>query len=149
MSTPIKTLVLNSIKSCVVPLIGDANRVFLDPSRGLREETTEPYANIFTDAESSKKLDLWSEKSFQIEVHTWVKADTDDKAREAAILLSAQIQQVLLMRDSASRQFTTYFEEAGGNCHDVLFYREGLCVAVSRYDVKYRHTYGNPFQLNP
>jgi len=148
-SQPIKTLILNAVKTSTITVIGDANRVFIDPSRGLREETTEPYANIFTDAESSKKMDVWSEKTFQLEIHTWVKEDTDDKAREKAILLSAQIQQALLPRASAARENTVYFEEAEGSCHDVLFYQEGLCVVVSRYLVKYRHVYGNPFTLNP
>lgn len=144
---------MNTIKIEVTAVIGDVNRVFVDPSRGLREELAEraaiPYANVFTDAETARKMDVWSEKTFQTEIHTWVKHDTDDKARELATDLSAQIQQALLPRKSAVRSLTTYFEETEGNCHDILFFREGLCVAISRYLVKYRHVYGNPYQLNP
>lgn len=149
MASPIKTLILNTIRDNVVAVIGDTNRVFVDPSRGMREETTEPYANIFTDAESSSKKDLYSEKSFGLEIHTWVKEDTDDKAREKALLLSAQIQQAILPRAATTRSYTIYFEEAQSNCCDVLYYAEGLCVVISRYDIRYRHAYGNPFSLNP
>jgi hypothetical protein len=148
-ATPIKTLLLNSIKGVVVSVIGEAERVFIDPSRGLREELSDPYANIFTNAESSSKKDLYTEKIFDMEVHTWVKEDTDDKAREKAILISAQIQQAVLPRSSATRTYCQYIEESAGNCFDVLYYAEGLCVVISRYNVKYRHAYGNPFSINP
>ena len=151
-TTPIKTLLLSEIKNRVAVVIGEPTRVFLDPARGLREEMVEarkPYANIFTDGESSEKKDLSSEKSFGIEIHTWVKDDTDDKAREKATLLSAQIQAEILPRSSTVRQYCQYFEEARSGCCDILLYDEGLCVVVSRYDVKYRHAYGNPFSMNP
>lgn len=149
MTTPIKTLIMNDIKTAVSSVIGTSDRVFVDPSRGLQEALSDPYANIFTDAESSKKLDLYSEKSFTIEIHIWVKEDTDDKAREKAILLSAQLQQAILPRSSVTRTYCTYIEEADGTNFDVMYYEEGYCVALSQYQVRYRHTYGNPFQLNP
>lgn len=148
---PIKTLLLNEIKKNVVVPVGDINLVFVDPSRGLREElvSQKPYSNIFTDRERSKKTSLYSEKSFDLEIHTWVKADTDDKAREKAILLDAQIQMQILPGKSSVRQYCQYFEEQEDNCSDVLYYAEGLCVVISRYSVKYRHVYGNPTQQNP
>jgi hypothetical protein len=59
MAIPIKTLLLNEIKKGVVTVIGEKNRVFIDPSRGLREEISEPYSNIFTNAEGSKKETLY------------------------------------------------------------------------------------------
>lgn len=147
--TPIKTLLLNEIKTRIVAVIGEPERVFIDPSRGLREELTEPYVNIFTNDESAEKKDLSSEKSFGIEIHTWVKQDTDDKAREKATLISAQIQVEILPRLSTVRQYCQYFEESRSGCFDILYYAEGLCVVISRYDVKYRHAYGNPFSMNP
>jgi len=146
---PVKTLLLDAIKSEVVSVIGSANRVFIDPSRGLREEMDEPYANIFTNAESSSKKDLYSEKVFAMEVHTWVKQDTDDSAREKAIQISAEIQQKLLPRSAAPRAICVYIEESDSDCCDVLYYAEGLCVVVSRYTVKYRHAYSDPFNINP
>jgi hypothetical protein len=146
--TPIKILLLNKIKDIITGIV-DVNRVFVDPSRGLREEMTEPYTNIFTNAESCIKRDLYAEKAFDIEIHTWVKEDTDDLAREEAILINATIQAAILPREAGQRAYCHYFEESGSNCSDVLYYAEGVCVAVARYDVKYRHAYGNPFKLNP
>jgi len=146
---PIKTLILNAVKTDIISVIGDANRVYIDPSRGLREETTEPYTNIFTSSEAAHKKDLYSEKILDIEIHTWVKEDTDDKAREKAQLIDAQIQEKILPRASLARQYCWYFEQSESACSDILYYSEGLCVVVSRYTLKYRHTYNNPFQLNP
>lgn len=145
---PIKTLILNSIKSDVVSVIGSAERVFIDPARWVHEEITEPYAILLTDAESAVKKDLSSEKTFQSEIHVWVREDTDDKAREKAILLSAQIQQALLPRTSTARTYAIVVEEAEGACHDVFWYQEAICVVVARYNIKYRHAYANPFSLN-
>jgi len=146
--TPIKTLILNALKSDIVPLIAKPEDVFIDPSRGLREDLDE-YVNIFTDNESSHKKDLSSEKIFQVEIHSWIKRDTDDAARDAANLLSATIQSKILPRTSAARTYCVYLEEAESNCNDILYYAEGLCVVISRYEIKYRHAYGNPFQFNP
>lgn len=151
MNTPIKTLLLNAVKNEISAVIGASALVFVDPSRGLREElvtTGKPYSNIFTDKQSSKKTSLYSEKSFDLEIHTWVKADTDDAAREAATLLDAQIQNRILPIGSSVRQYCQYFEEQVDNCSDVLYYSEGLCVVISRYSVKYRHVYGDPGRMN-
>lgn len=145
--TPIKTLILNALKSDIAPLIAKPEDVFIDPSRGLREDLDE-YVNIFTYNESSQKKDLSSEKTFQVEIHSWIKRDTDDAARDAATLLSANIQSKILPRISAARAYCVYFEEAESDCHDILYYDEGFCVVISRYVLKYRHAYANPFSLN-
>jgi hypothetical protein len=84
-----------------------------------------------------------------MEIHTWVKKDTDDKAREKAIEINADIQMQLLPRSSSVRQYAQYFEEQTDSCSDVFYYAEGLCVVVSRYFVKYKHAYANPTQQNP
>lgn len=147
-SKPIKTLILDSLKSCIVDVIGSAEKVFVDPARWVHEEITDPYALLLTDAESAVKKDLSSEKTFTAEIHVWVQEDTDDKSREKAILLSAQIQQALLPRSSASRQYALQVEEAEGASHDVLWYQERICVVVARYVIRYRHKYGDPFSLN-
>jgi hypothetical protein len=149
MNTPIKTLLLNEVKANIVTVIGDANRVFIDPSRGLREEMTEPYANIFTDRCRSSKKSLYTEKAFDLEVHSWVKADTDDSARERAIEIDAAIQIKILPISSSVRLYCQYFEEQEDNCSDVLYYAEGLCVVVSRYSVRFRHKFSDPTQINP
>jgi len=148
-TTPIKTLLLNEVKSNIVSVIGSVNRVFVDPSRGLREQMSDPYSNIFTGNESAHKKDLCTEKTFDLEIHTWVKQDTDDRAREVATVLDAQIQEKILPRESTVRQYCQYFEESESNCSDVLFYAEGLCVVISRYSVKYRYAYSKPAQQNP
>ena len=149
MNTPIKILLLNEIKSNIVAVIGAASKVFIDPARGLREEMTEPYSNIFTDREKFSKKNLYTEKAFDMEIHTWVKADTDDKARENAIILDAQIQMQILPTSSIVRKYCQYLEPQEDNCSDILYYSEGFCVVVSRYLVKYRHMYANPTQQNP
>ena len=152
MAKPIKTLLLDEVKINAVKVIGDVNLVFIDPSRGLREELVangKPYSNIFTDREGHRKQNLYSEKSFDLEIHTWVKADTDDKAREKAQLLDAEIQQQILPLTSSVRKYCQYFEPQNENCSDILYDNEGLCVVISRYSVKYRHVYGNPTQQNP
>lgn len=152
MNLPIKTLLLNEVKANVAAVIGDANLVFVNPSRGLKEELIsngKPYANVMTDRQGSKKTALYSEKSFDLEIHTWVKADTDEKADAQATLLDSLIQERILPRTSSVRQYCQYFEEQPENCSDILYYSEGLCVVVSRYSVKYRHVYGKPTQQNP
>ena len=151
MAKPVKILLLNEIKAGIAVVIGDAKLVFVDPSRGLREElvSTTPYSNIFTDKEGSRKTSLYSEKSFDMEVHTWVKADTDDAAREKAQILDALIQEQILPAGSTVRRYCQYFEEQEGNCSDILYYAEGLCVAISRYSIKYKHAYAKPTQQNP
>jgi hypothetical protein len=149
MAIPIKTLLLNEVKAGIVAVIQNQYNVFIDPSRGLREELTERYVNIFTNNESSKKLDLYTEKTFEMETHTWVKEDTDDKAREVATETDAQIQEQILPRGSSVRRYAQYFEESEGNCSDILYYAEGVCVVISRYTIKYRHVYSRPTQQNP
>jgi len=150
--TPIFTLLLNEIKANTVIVIGSASRVFVNPSKGLREELANDakmYSNIFTDKVKSKKMNLYTEKEFDMEVHTWVKADTDDSAREKAVLLDAQIQEQILPLSSSVRRYAQYFEEQTDNCSDIQYYSEGLCVVISRYQVKFRHVYGKPTQQNP
>jgi hypothetical protein len=151
MAKPIKTLLLDEVKKNIITVIGDAARVFIDPSRGLREElvSQNQYSNVFTYRESFRKENLYSQKTFDMEIHTWVKADTDDKAREKAIILDANIQEQILPLSSSVRKYCQYFEEQNENCSDILYYSEGLCVVVSRYQVKYRHAYGKPTQQNP
>jgi hypothetical protein len=151
--TPIFTLLLNEVKANIVLVIGNAARVFINPSRGLREElandANKMYSNVFTDKMRSKKINLMTEKEFDLEVHTWVKADTDEKAREKATLLDADIQSQILPLSSSVRRYAQYFEEQTDNCSDIVYYSEGLCVVISRYNVKFRHAYGKPTQQNP
>jgi hypothetical protein len=150
---PIFTLLLNEVKTNAAIVIGSTARVFVNPSRGLREELANDaqkmYSNIFTDKVGSKKVNLSTEKEFDLEVHTWVKADTDDSAREKAVLLDAQIQEQILPLSSSVRRYAQYFEEQSAGCSDILYYSEGLCVVISRYHVKFRHAYGKPTQQNP
>jgi hypothetical protein len=145
MNTPIFTLLLNEVKVNIKIIVPT---VFINPSRGLREELTN-YSNIFTDKIRSKKINLYTEKEFDLEVHTWVKADSDDSAREKAVLLDAEIQSQILPITSSVRRYAQYFEEQTDNCSDILYYSEGLCVVISRYSVKFRHAYGKPTQQNP
>ena len=146
---PVKTYLLNAVRSDVNVVINDDSHVFLDPSRNLHEELTDPYACIFTGNESSTKEDLYSAKTFDLEIHIWVKEDTDDAAREKAIILMAKTQMQLLPRDAKARQWCQYFEEEEGNSSDIMYWDEGLCIAIARYKVKFRHAYGNPFLQNP
>jgi hypothetical protein len=147
MATPIKTLLLNGIKTSV-QTVSDLKAVYLDPSRMPHENEPDTYTAIFTMPETALKIDLYRESEFDFSVETWVKADSDDLARERCIDLNSQIAKALLIRDSAARVYAVSLEEANGQAMDVLFY-DGFCIAINLYHVKYRYLYGNPYQLNP
>ena len=147
MATPIKTLLLNGIKTSVLT-VTDLKAVYLDPSRMPHENEPDTYTAIFTMPETARKIDLYRESEFDFSVETWVKADTDDLARERCIDLNSQIAAALLVKGSAAREYAVYLEEADGQAMDVLYY-EGFCIAINLYHVKYRYLYGNPYQLNP
>jgi hypothetical protein len=145
---PLETLLLNEVKVNVTVIIGDASNVYINPSRGFREEK-KFYSNIFTDKKRVKKVNLYSEKDFDLEIHSWVKADTDDAAREMAIKTDASIQIQILKSGSSILQYAQKFEQQSDNAEDIYFYDEGVCVAISRYHVTFRHSYGDPTQQNP
>ena len=146
-SVAIKTLILRSFKTSV-QTVADLKTVTMNPGRGLREEADKPYCNLFSMPESAKKTDLYREGDFDIEVHTWAKEDTDELLDEKLHDLIAKVQVAVLPRGSAARQYVITLEETG-KAFDTLFYGDGLGVGISTYHVKYRHVYGNPFQLNP
>jgi hypothetical protein len=151
MGLPIKTLILTEIINNVSVVVGSPHRVFLDPWRGLKEElvSTNPCTIIITFPERFSKRDLYAEKEFDFETHTWIKADTDDKARELATSFDAQIQARILPRNCSIRQYCQYLETRANDCFDIAHYEEGLCVVLSGYSVRYRHLYLNPTQQNP
>ena len=145
---PIKTQILTNIKSAI-QTIPDFVQVYLNPERGLRESDDKPYCNIFVQPEKAPiKRSLWREGEFDVLINVWYKADTSDILDTQLQYFNAAIQAVLLPTFSPARQMTIYFEEAASD-FDSLFFGDSLGVAVSNYTVKYRHVYGNPFQLNP
>lgn len=148
MSDPIKKQILDAIKTAVDTVAG-AGTVYIDPSRGLVESQPMPYTNIFTSGESSKKTSLFRESYFDIEIHTFVKADTDNAARDACITVLADLQKALLPIGSGNRSLCIYFEEQEGDAADILFIEEALCIAIARYRVGYRTAYGNPYSQQP
>lgn len=145
--TAIKTLLLRTIKD-TIDTITDIKMVYLNPERGLREEAEKPYCNIFSQPETAQKLDLYREASFEVSIHLWAKEDTETLLDEKLHDLIAQVQSVLLPRCSPAREYATYLEESGV-AFDTLFFGDCLGVGICTYLVKYRHTYGNPYLLNP
>lgn len=150
---PIKTNLLNSIKTVIVNgLRNDVDGVFIDPSRGLKEElvqASKSYVNLITTAESSQEVSEERQAEFDLSIHTWVKGDTDDDARERATDLNCKINKILIPVPDSVIAYCKYLKEATSNSFDIMFYSEGLCVAISNYHVKYRHVYGDPYTLNP
>jgi len=149
MNLPIETLLINEVKAGIATVLGDPSLVFVDPARVLHEEISKPYSCVMTEPRRCKKVALYSEKSFNIQIHTTLKADTDESARAQAVLLDAQIQEQLLPIGSSVRKYCQYFEQEEDNCSDVYYWMEGTCTVWSRYSVKYRHAYGKPTQQNP
>jgi hypothetical protein len=147
MATAIKTLLLRSIKEAVLG-IREFKAVYLNPERGLREEAPKPYCNIFSQPESSTKMDLYRHAEFEVSCHIWVKEDSGTKLDEKLHDLLAQLQMALLPISSGAREYCIYLEESGA-AFDTLFFGDNTGVGVATYLIKYRHTYGNPYQLNP
>jgi hypothetical protein len=146
-ATAIKTLLLRSVKA-EVEKVTDFKKVYLNPGRGLREADDKPYCNIFSQPETARKDDLYRHAEFELAIHIWAKEDSDELLDERLQDLIAKVQLQILPISSGAREYTVYLEESG-QAFDTLFFGDGLGVGIATYLVKYKHTYGNPFQLNP
>lgn len=142
MADPVKTSILKAIVAAIeaISMVGTVKR---NPPSPPRKETANfPVVFVYDGTESKRQRNRYAMNILPIQIETYFLADEDD-ASDTADLIDCEIHKAILSDPGilALIQNILPDEEASTSKQ---FIDEFMGAVVSRYSVKYAHTWGDP-----
>lgn len=146
MSLPVKTLLMNAIKSDLES-IKMVQTVVINPVVLPKPDTGQswPILCVSDEPEAITKVNVVQRCKFSLWIEGWQWTDKEFDMSADQDELKAQIEMVMLNTNSSYRQYCIKVDQISFERH---FENMNMHAIISKYELYYQYLYGNPYQLN-
>jgi len=149
MATPIKTLILQAIKTALDGMInGDGAALFKDvirnPSKPIDHDFFKsPMCFIFDETESKTRRNRIADVSLPIQIECWLKIDEDDIS-DFMDYIEAEVHKEFVNSTDLQLYIKNIYPEEGTPATK-FYINETLGGVVLRYNIRYIHEWADPY----